>query len=470
MIRVTFKRLLAIVLVICVGGLALSVWNTALFTGNNYINGLMGENKVTGSAPEGLQRAAAYNVTFFTAEKEASNTTRNETQVLCVEVFPSWTTSDPKDTVFTRRVYLYSAFVALHRAPSTGSYVDIVAFQEGNQLLGLKCCAKIPGQAPSLGGEAAIDFPAMSLKDDPASKDLSVFGLVFRCQFPLTATQLGAGRVTLSTTSCPEDDRVYLPVGLPVKKPGELALCGKVAYGHELDPRRLVEWFEMQRLLGVDKILIYDLNNTETVRKIFSHYRETGLLDPLPYKLPGRNWGRVLAPLNIRSHDESLPIWDCRLRLAGYDYVMGIDMDEVILPRIATRLKPFFNEQFQKHGQTASLFFDVQFFVEEWGPVNSTAPLIFLQYLNSTSPRRECFKYVYIPSRTHQLQTHTVYSYPGHSGMIFLDTNLATIFHYRKCPQGWKSCNPPRITDNNMLRFHDEFVPRALAALKSVGL
>ncbi|XP_070178710.1 uncharacterized protein [Littorina saxatilis] len=389
--------------------------------------------------------------------------------VLRVEVFPSWTTSDPKDTVFTRRVYLYSAFVALHRAPSTGSYVDIVAFQEGRQLLGLKCCAKIPGQAPSLGGEAVIDFPAMSLKHDPASKDLSVFALVFRCQFPLTASQLGAGHVTLSPTSCPEDERVYLPVGLPVKKPGELALCGKVAYGHELDPRKLVEWFEMQRLLGVDKILIYDLNNNKTVRKIFGHYRETGLLDPLPYKLPGRNWGRVMTSKNC-FNDRVLSIWDCRLRLAGYDYVMGIDMDEVILPRKALSLKPFFNEQFSKHGQTASLFFNVQFFVEEWGPVNSTAPLIFLQYLNSTSPRRERYKYVYIPSRTHQLQTHTVFSYPGHSGMIFLDPNLATIFHFRKCPREWKSCNPPRITDNNMLRFQDELVPRVQAAMKRVEL
>nr|KAG5710534.1 hypothetical protein BaRGS_013180 [Batillaria attramentaria] len=75
--------------------------------------------------------------------------------------------------------------------------------------------------------------------------------------------------------------------------------------------------------LGVDHIQLMDLDNPEPVQKVFRYYRDMGLLDPLPYELPDQpHWVPQQA-----SHDETFPILDCRQRLAGYTYVMGVDMD-----------------------------------------------------------------------------------------------------------------------------------------------
>ena len=49
-----------------------------------------------------------------------------------------------------------------------------------------------------------------------------------------------------------------------------------------------MEWFEVQRLLGVDHIQIMDADNPEPVQKVFSYYKDMGLLHLLPYELPGK--------------------------------------------------------------------------------------------------------------------------------------------------------------------------------------
>ena len=99
---------------------------------------------------------------------------------------------------------------------------------------------------------------------------------------------LRAGHVTLTAaTACPLEESEYLPVLEPERKPGGLAVCAKVAYGEALNPHKLVEWVEVQRLLGVDRIQLFESNNNEEVYRVLNHYKQTGLIDLLPYKLPG---------------------------------------------------------------------------------------------------------------------------------------------------------------------------------------
>lgn len=61
----------------------------------------------------------------------------------------------------------------------------------------------------------------------------------------------------------------------------------QASFGDKLNPNILMEWFEVQRLLGVDKIQLMDLHNPEPIQKVFRYYTDLGLLDLLPYELPG---------------------------------------------------------------------------------------------------------------------------------------------------------------------------------------
>ncbi|XP_025100823.1 uncharacterized protein LOC112568038 [Pomacea canaliculata] len=409
------------------------------------------------------------NLTIYTVNPTTPGTTPVVRRDKLVEIFPNWTTADPHDAVPVKRVYLYSATLTLQQTPPSGSHIRLTAFQE-KRVGQLTCCFR-------RHGSDTITSPAHivhSLADpDNINDQREVFAVVYQCHVPFSPLELTGARVTVTPDpACPVEDNNYIPVYTPEVVKGGLAICGKVAFGSLLDPLKLVEWFEMQKLLGVDKIQILDFGNPENVTRVFKYYQNTGLLSIFPYKLPGRPWGRgftdetrVLYQLN---QDEDFPILECRLRLAGYEYVMGIDMDEIILPRNELSLKPCFQQIFGENPVLAAAFFHVQFFVEEFGPEDKDAPLHVLRYLKSTPARWECQKYTYIPARTNQGTTHSVSPYPG-----FYTTRIASdkavIHHYRKCPHVWPTCTPTTITDRSITRFKTDLVPRVKDVLSKIG-
>lgn len=182
-----------------------------------------------------------------------------------------------------RRVYLYSAIVSLHDTPATGSHIFITAFQE-KRVGELWCCLK-HGSDDIIWSPAPV---AQALADPNNSDDpREVFAVVYRCHVPLSTHDLRSARVIVTPSSVCPTKAEYLPVHLPETVNGGLAVCGKVAFGSLLDPLKLVEWFEMQKLLGVDKIQILDYGNPENVTKVFEYYQQKGLLAMFPFKLPG---------------------------------------------------------------------------------------------------------------------------------------------------------------------------------------
>jgi hypothetical protein len=124
-----------------------------------------------------------------------------------------------------------------------------------------------------------------------------------------------------------------------------LAVCASVLYGDDLDPREVVEWFEMQRLLGVSHILIYNHSVVDRIGRIVVEYasRRTTVKDGFQVELRqtrrftidqkgpvGREWyGRELY-----RHQVPL-VNDCYYRLVGrFRYIGVYDIDELIVPRL----------------------------------------------------------------------------------------------------------------------------------------
>ena len=202
-------------------------------------------------------------------------------------MFPAWTTRDPEDNHLTYRVYLYSAIFAIHRVPPAATDVHLVSIKDAHTLLPLTCCLKLGPHQPGVAmATAVVDYLIKPKTKNP--RNVQTVGVVYRCRFHnISAQQLHAAHVTLTPTSCPGDSGTYLRVHDPERRPGGLAVCAKIVYGHRLNVEKLVEWFEAQKLLGVDRVQLFDLTVNGTVRRVLQYYVDTGLLTLLPYKLPG---------------------------------------------------------------------------------------------------------------------------------------------------------------------------------------
>ena len=106
----------------------------------------------------------------------------------------------------------------------------------------------------------------------------------------------------------------------------DLAVCVSASFGH-FDIRRLVEWLEMQQILGAQLIVIYNHSVSQSVGRILSQYADSDVSVELRQTRA------------FMSHDDALlhmspVINDCMYRFsARFRYFAVIDLDEVIVPR-----------------------------------------------------------------------------------------------------------------------------------------
>ena len=120
-----------------------------------------------------------------------------------------------------------------------------------------------------------------------------------------------------------------MPVTVPrrASKNNEVAVCVKATYGR-LDRYRLVEWFEMQRLLGVSHIGVYATRavHRET-RRVLDQYAATPLVE-----LRAIDYVVRLNAGNARRRQlvGSIAINDCVYRhIYSHKFVGVYDFDEV---------------------------------------------------------------------------------------------------------------------------------------------
>ena len=122
---------------------------------------------------------------------------------------------------------------------------------------------------------------------------------------------------------------VLVPVEIPQRgiKDNQVAVCVQATFNH-LDRRRLVEWFEIQRLLGVSHIGVYNTPATHPdTRRTLAHYDATPLVErrTIDYLDGGRGSGHFLL-VNLAA------INDCIHRhMYTHRFVAIIDFDEVRL-------------------------------------------------------------------------------------------------------------------------------------------
>jgi hypothetical protein len=137
---------------------------------------------------------------------------------------------------------------------------------------------------------------------------------------------------------------VYYNQPTVAHKKDRFAVCVKtVDYHHKDVSPRLIEWIELARLLGANKIFFYILRAHENMTKVLEHYRQEGLVEVVPITLggnepnsvnfqhlhlykEGRNWYQ-------RSIHELISMNDFFYKnMYKYDYLSPFDLDEMIVP------------------------------------------------------------------------------------------------------------------------------------------
>ena len=136
---------------------------------------------------------------------------------------------------------------------------------------------------------AGIDENAMKLSDNCEKLNGEfVREYIFTCPLePSGDVPLAIAILTDDINGTQSDDfeARCMPVERPIKLPvvRDFAICMQVAFGH-VDVHRMIEWIELQRLLGVSKIVVYELVGSvhslanESVA-VLQHYAAEGFVE-----------------------------------------------------------------------------------------------------------------------------------------------------------------------------------------------
>lgn len=158
---------------------------------------------------------------------------------------------------------------------------------------------------------------------------------LIECLNPIAAQGFIPSSVSLVEKKCGKaNNKLRIIHNLPEsKKKKPFGVCVK-QYDFEDDKTKLlIEWIEINSLLGADKIFMYVVKLHPNMMKVLEYYETRGIVEvtklTYPEGLPNRN-----ESLTQFLQNDLIPLNDCFYKhMNEFDYLLSIDIDEILMPK-----------------------------------------------------------------------------------------------------------------------------------------
>jgi len=260
-----------------------------------------------------------------------------------------------------------------------------------------------------------------------------------------------------------------------------LGVCVAMTYG-ALDAVNLVEWFEMNILLGVIEFNMYMSRVDLPTKAVLQYYVRRGVLRLNEVGPPVEfwcKWCQKLATISVLN--------DCMYRnMYRYDYIMVVDVDEFLIPR-KHRTLPQLIAHLELLTVAPSFLFTNAYFFTEHQSIPPAGRTDLVSKLYTMSRRRRinpsdsghATKTIFNPRYCISIQNHycvlrtlnTVEPWAQ-----FVNSDLALLHHYKSCSS--TSYNKTQCRDmvkdqhddDDALLYRDELIPRVASALTDLKI
>lgn len=228
-----------------------------------------------------------------------------------------------------------------------------------------------------------------------------------------------------------------------------LAVCVSASFGHT-DSRRLIEWLEMQQILGVQLVVIYNHSVSQSVGRILSQYAAAADDDALPLSVELRQT-RAFMSDDVLLHMSPV-INDCIYRFsAQFQYLAVIDLDEVIVPRHVYTIPALIDSLSAHHSLSSPValfaFRNAYFFLDiavddlQAGPSQHSAALstyVVHRRRLTASPPAYSVKSIVSADACVAMHNHYCWTYAadvmsGWTLRLDVAPSAALLHHYKRC-------------------------------------
>lgn len=284
----------------------------------------------------------------------------------------------------------------------------------------------------------------------------------------------------------------------PAETRKDFAICVKgLDFLHEDLSVRLVEWIELVRLLGADKVFFYELQVHPNITKVLNYYAEQGVVSVTPIMLPG---GQPNLPglqhmylkkkTTHKRQMELIPYNDCLYRnMYRYRWLALLDIDEVIVPledadwsalmrRVLPLSMPLQGKPPRSSYHASNLYFLDSLRHEHGWEEGVPHYMHMLQHVYRTRNFTKPGQYVkafHETERVLALHNHFPLACLGGACSSYpLETRHARLQHYRAdcvtaLSKSCKELSEAPVRDTALWRWREPLVARAAAVLRALG-
>lgn len=239
---------------------------------------------------------------------------------------------------------------------------------------------------------------------------------------------------------------------------------------------RILEWFELNQLLGIEHFIVYNFSCTDpTANRLLRHYMKKGVVEVINWK-PPIAIDRVGWPPNrhlLLYYGQVVAENDCMYRLMHrYRWAQFADIDEFLVPKKEPTLTGLM-ESVAGH-KADTYIFRPFLFIQQYENYSATfeefkRPILYTQLYTKRHPGLSRMKHNYkqiveLGRRGETMFVHNLYRFGKQhrlvlSNRFFFDTKIAALHHYRFIKLTAHE-NVPPIRDETMTRYKKPLLAR----------
>ena len=388
---------------------------------------------------------------------------------------------DGKWTFFnsTMDIFAYSAFYDDRQ--SLGSFpmvrvITVMGYDGNHDTVPVFCVLYYAGREPVVvsGVSDAIGF---GVNQD--GKNYKEYVVTCRLQ-----SETIPDAVVLTCNRHSISDRA-IPIEIPQRpnkneKKFAFGVCVSVSYW-SFDAKRLVEWLEMQHILGASLVTIYNNTISDPTARVFQYYKSKGFVD----FRQSHNFIPYRYEQTIHLHMSPV-INDCIYRnMHRFGKLLIIDLDELIMPQNGFTLSDLVQEIEQTQGRAAHhparsyAFRNIYMFFNSPPDMTQPESLVTLRYRNQAkpSPKGYSTKSMIDPQACTRMHNHYCWGftklYDTQDNYIEVDPNTGANRHYKKCHFSKTECKAKlaEVTRNDAaLKYKAALELRTKMVFEDLGL
>ncbi|KAK3578984.1 hypothetical protein CHS0354_034779 [Potamilus streckersoni] len=252
----------------------------------------------------------------------------------------------------------------------------------------------------------------------------------------------------------------------------------------------IVEWLELNIILGADYFFIYNYSSAFNIRKVLKLYTDRGLVEVIQWPLPMHvdTWPPSDKTPEVTYFGQTAALNDCLYRNRPYTkFMINVDVDEFIIPRGNRSYK--WVDMLKQLPEASGYIIRHTFFRKDWPDYRgaNNKSLVSTSYINDIDryslvtlkklqresgilPNGQRSKYIVKAKDAVTVRVHDIWQYRNEQNSHVVDPRVGLLHHYRNW---FKPHEGTRILDTRMLLYQDKLVHRIRsiwAKLESVPL